>query len=306
MNDWAHHATAILGKAELKQLSERADAPGLWQLSGHVGLLIVTGAAITWSFGTLWIWPSMLAHGIALIFLFAPLHETIHRTAFRSRLLNDAVAFVIGVLLVLPREYFRAFHFAHHRFTQDSATDPELSSPKPASVGQLIWHVSGLPYWIAGFRGLITRARGIAREPFYGTERVRRAVIVEARIVLAIYALALTASAATGSTLLLWYWVIPALLGQPFLRLYLLAEHSACPRSDNMLENSRTTYTNPLMRFLTWNMPFHAEHHAWPSVPFHALPRANALIRDRLRTTAPGYAAALRDIWQAMRAGKRL
>ena len=29
MNDWAHHATAILGKTELKQLSERNDAPGL-------------------------------------------------------------------------------------------------------------------------------------------------------------------------------------------------------------------------------------------------------------------------------------
>ena len=43
------------------------------------------------------------------------------------------------------------------------------------------------------------------------------------------------------------------------------------------------------MRFLAWNMPFHAEHHAWPSIPFHALPRTNALIRDRLRTTAPGY-----------------
>ena len=85
--------------------------------------------------------------------------------------------------------------------------------------------------------------------------------------------------AAAGSTLLLWYWVVPALLGQPMLRLYLLAEHSACPRSADMLENTRTTYTNALVRFLAWNMPFHAEHHAWPSIPFHALPQTNALVR---------------------------
>jgi fatty acid desaturase len=306
MNDWAHHATAILGKAELKQLSERSNAPGLLQLVAHLSVLAATGAAIFTGLGTILVWPAMLAHGIALIFLFAPLHETIHRTAFRSRWLNDVVAFVIGVLLVLPREYFRAFHFAHHRFTQDAAHDPELSLPKPASVGRLIWHVTGLPYWIAGFRGLIERACGIAREPFYGTERVRRAAILEARVVLAIFAVAIAASVATGSTLLLWYWVIPALLGQPFLRLYLLAEHSACPRSDNMLENSRTTYTNGLVRFLAWNMPFHAEHHAWPSVPFHALPRANTLIAARLRTTAPGYVSALGDIWKAMRDGKTL
>ncbi len=62
----------------------------------------------------------MFAHGVALIFLFPPLHETIHRTAFHSRALNDVVAFVIGVLIVLPRECFRAFHFAHHRFTQEA------------------------------------------------------------------------------------------------------------------------------------------------------------------------------------------
>ncbi len=306
MNDWAHAATEIIGRTELKRLSERSDAPGLRHLGGHLGLLVVTGSLIFASLGTIWLLPAMFVHGVALIFLFAPLHETIHRTAFRNRELNDVTAFVIGVLLVLPREYFRAFHFAHHRFTQEAATDPELATPKPASVPQFLWYVSGLPYWTAGFRGLIERARGTPREPFYATGRVRRSVIVESRWVLAIYGGALVGSIAAGSAVLLWYWVIPVLLGQPMLRLYLLAEHSACPRSADMLENSRTTYTNAAVRSLVWNMPFHAEHHAWPSIPFHALPQTNAIIRHRLRTTAPGYRAALGEIWSAMRAGREL
>ncbi|HET6160669.1 MAG TPA: fatty acid desaturase [Dongiaceae bacterium] len=305
MNNWAHVATGLIGRAELKRLSERSDTPGLRQLGGHVLLLIVTGWLIHASFGTIWVLPALFAHGIVLTFLFAPLHETIHRTAFRSRALNDVAAFVIGVLLVLPREYFRAFHFTHHRFTQE-ATDPELAAPKPATALQFFWCVSGMPYWIAAFRGLIRRAAGVLREPIYATDRVKRGVIVEARWVLAIYAVALAGSITTGSTLLLWYWIVPALLGQPVLRLYLLAEHSGCPRSSNMLENSRTTYTNPLVRFLAWNMPFHAEHHAWPSIPFHALPQTNALVRDRLRKTASGYRSALGEIWGTMRAGKAL
>ena len=305
MNDWAHAATELIGRAELKRLSERSDGPGLLHLAGHVGLLIATGSLIHASFGTIWLWPAMFLHGVALIFLFAPLHETIHRTAFHSRALNDVVAFVIGVLVVLPREYFRAFHFAHHRFTQEAA-DPELATPKPASARQFIWYVTGLPIWWSALKDLMERARGILREPFYATGRVRRSVILESRWVLAIYAAALAGSIAAGSTLLLWYWVIPLLLGQPMLRLYLLAEHSACPRSADMLENSRTTYTNALVRFLAWNMPFHAEHHAWPSIPFHALPRTNALVRDKLRTTAPGYRAALGEIWRTMRMGKTL
>jgi fatty acid desaturase len=305
MNDWAHEAVQVIGREELKRLSERSDPRGLMQLGGHLALLIITGWLIYLSFGTIWLWPAMFMHGTVLVFLFAPLHETIHRTAFHSRALNDAVAFVIGVLIVLPREYFRAFHFAHHRFTQEP-NDPELTIPKPRNALQFFWTVSGLPYWIAGFRGLLARAGGSLGEPFYATDRLRQSVIHEARWVLAVYAVALGASIGAHSTVLLWYWVIPALLGQPMLRLYLLAEHSGCPRSPDMLENSRTTYTNPAVRFLAWNMPFHAEHHAWPSIPFHALPATNAVIRHKLRKTAPGYVAALGEIWKAMRAGQPL
>jgi len=305
MNDWAHAATALIGRAALKRLSERKDAPGLKHLAGHIALLTATGWSIHLSLGTVWLWPAMFVHGVALISLFAPLHETIHRTAFHSRALNDMTAFVIGVLILLPREYFRAFHFAHHRFTQEAA-DPELATPKPANVPQLLWYVTGFPVWRSALKGLAARACGILREPFYATDRVRRSVILESRWVLAIYVAALAGSIAAGSALLLWYWIIPALLGQPMLRLYLLAEHSACPRSPDMLENSRTTYTNALVRFLAWNMPFHAEHHAWPSIPFHALPETNTIIRDKLRKTAPGYRAALGEIWRAVRAGKAL
>jgi fatty acid desaturase len=95
---------------------------------------------------------------------------------------------------------------------------------------------------------------------------------------------------------LLRYWVIPVVLAQPMLRLYLLAEHSACPRSADMLENTRTTYTNGLVRFLAWNMPFHAEHHTFPSLPFHALPAAHRLLRDDIKVVARGYVGVLRAI----------
>ena len=93
----------------------------------------------------------------------------------------------------------------------------------------------------------------------------------------------------------LWLWIVPALLGQPFLRLYLLAEHGDCPRVANMLANSRTTLTGPVVRFLAWNMPYHTEHHSWPQVPFHHLPAVHARLRDHLQNTSPGYAAFTRS-----------
>jgi fatty acid desaturase len=63
-----------------------------------------------------------------------------------------------------------------------------------------------------------------------------------------------------------------------------------------MLANSRTTLTNPVLRYFAWNMPFHAEHHACPALPFHALPGLHRRLRDELGVVAMGYVAAQRQI----------
>jgi fatty acid desaturase len=295
----------VISAADMRPLLQRDDRQALRQLAGHLLLLVLTGTLIAWADDSLWLWPAMFLHGAILVFLFAPLHETIHRTAFASRALNDGAAFAIGLLLVLPREYFRAFHFAHHRHTQDPARDPEISSPRPATRTQWLLHVTGLPYWRWQLVGLVARAFGRVAEDFYGNDVQRQKVVRESRLVLGIYAILLIGSLALQTDLLLRYWVIPALLGQPLLRLYLLAEHWGCPLSPatapiDMLARSRTTYTNALVNFIAWNMPYHAEHHANPAVPFHALPRANALLKGRLGTTSPGYIAATRWIYQRL------
>ena len=289
----------------LKNLVARSDAAGLRQLAGHLSLLALTAMLIATAKQSLWIWPAMFAQGVVLVFFFAPLHETIHRTAFASRHLNDMIAFIIGALLILPREYFRAFHFAHHRHTQDPARDPELASPRPATRGQWLLYVSGLPYWRWQITGLVARAMGRTPEAFYGNEQQQRRVVRESRQILALYAAILALSIFFGSDIAWRYWLLPALLGQPFLRLYLLAEHWGCPLSPaeapiDMLARSRTTYTNALARFLAWNMPFHIEHHANPALPFHALPAANRILRDRLGTTGTGYVAVTRWIYERL------
>ena len=122
---------------------------------------------------------------------------------------------------------------------------------------------------------IASNALGIADEPYVpakGKPKVR----LEARLTLAAYLLLAVASVALSSTALLWAWIVPILIGQPFLRAYLLAEHARCPHVANMLENTRTTFTTALVRAIAWNMPYHAEHHAYPAVPFHQLPRFHA------------------------------
>jgi fatty acid desaturase len=85
------------------------------------------------------------------------------------------------------------------------------------------------------------------------------------------------------------FWVLPQLLCQPFLRAYVLAEHTGCTMDRNGLTNTRTTLTNRVVRLLMWNMPFHAEHHLYPSIPFHRLADAHRSLRNRLGFVQHGY-----------------
>ncbi|AGI72831.1 atty acid desaturase-like protein [Octadecabacter arcticus 238] len=112
----------------------------------------------------------------------------------------------------------------------------------------------------------------------------------ESRLLIALYA-AGTVFTLTVSPILIWIWALPLALGFPVLRLYLLAEHGRCPQVANMFENSRTTLTNKVVKLLAWNMPYHAEHHAYPNVPFHNLPDAHAVTAPHLEVIADGYVA---------------
>ena len=95
-----------------------------------------------------------------------------------------------------------------------------------------------------------------------------------------------------GSPAALLLWIVPYLVGQAFLRPYLLAEHTACAFTRDCLDNTRTTLTLSLVRLFAWNMPYHAEHHAYPAVPFHALPRLHERVRGEIANLEPGYVAA--------------
>jgi fatty acid desaturase len=85
---------------------------------------------------------------------------------------------------------------------------------------------------------------------------------------------------------------------------YLLAEHTACAFTRDCLDNTRTTLTLPLVRLFAWNMPYHAEHHAYPAAPFHALPLLHERVRARIANLDPGYVTATVKVNRYLFGGK--
>jgi fatty acid desaturase len=94
----------------------------------------------------------------------------------------------------------------------------------------------------------------------------------------------------------LWYWVIPLFMGEPVMRFIRLTEHVGRPNVDDMRENTRTSLVSVPLRFLSWNMNYHAEHHYAASVPFHALPKLHKKLKGYVYVEKRGYLGAHIDI----------
>ena len=298
MEDFVAHPD-LVPRETLRTLSQKSDAPGIRRLAQHLGALILTGSGILYLADTLWVWPAMVVHGILLVFLFCPLHEAAHGTAFRTRWLNDRTADLAGFLTLYPRLMYRVFHFAHHRHTQDPDRDPELALKKPQTFGEYALWVSGWPYWSSKARTVVRYAvSGEAKAPFIA-KKMEKKLVRESRLLLLGYGVIATVSVLTDPMIALMLWIGPALLGQPFLRAYLLTEHTGCSNSPNMLENVRTILAGPVIRWLAWNMPYHTEHHVFPSIPFHALPEAHREISNQLIHISSSHARYNAELLQS-------
>jgi fatty acid desaturase len=130
----------------------------------------------------------------------------------------------------------------------------------------------------------------------YISETARTEVMRSTRLQLTIYGLAIALSITLQKPWFLTYWLLPLAVGQPLLRFILIAEHTGCTQDHNPLTNTRTTLTGWFIRQMMWNMPFHAEHHLYASIPFHALPKFHEKIKGQLTHVSSGYIAANRQI----------
>jgi fatty acid desaturase len=295
-----------LAPDELKALFARRDGPAWWRFAGHLGLLMLGAWAwLAWWYPVLF--PlgmplpvallGLLLQGFAQATMFACMHETVHRTAFRTARINDGVAWVAGLFSLYNSTFYRHYHGWHHRFTNQDGKDPELEDKKPVSTWQYIVEISAVTWWYGKVVGHLKTALGrISHLPYIPAD-ARSEVVWSVRLQLLIYGLAMISCVVLGSWWFALAWLVPLAVGQPFLRAIVLSEHTGCARTPDPYANTRTTYTMPLVQYLMWDMPYHAEHHRYPAVPFHALAKLHERLKPHLKHLAKdGYVAVQRGI----------
>jgi fatty acid desaturase len=291
----------LISPAALRALCEASDRAGWVQAGSHFGAILLTGAALSQLWGSVWAVPVFLLHGVLINFLYAGQHELSHWTVFRTRWLNEWIRRLIGLISFFPRDFDQIQHTAHHRHTQDWARDGELARDR-YTFWSYLWWLLGPTYWYTRWRRILRFSFGIVTEPYIPQSR-RADMIREARWHLAIYAAIAAVSVASGSWAAVLYWLGPMVLTKAAHQLQNTIEHLGLPHEANILENTRSTRTNAVLRWMCWNMQYHTAHHAFPGVPFYRLPDLHAALFTARGATPPmmtylGFqAAVLRAFW---------
>ncbi|PRQ05100.1 fatty acid desaturase [Enhygromyxa salina] len=288
----------LLASERLKQLSQRSDAASLRRLLAQTLLYVGSAVALVLLDDPAAIVTSLLINGVAQFAMFGMLHEACHKTAFARPWLSELAGWIAALAQPMSPALMRAFHFTHHRHTHELEHDPELGGlafmiPWPRG---LMWVVTmtGIPLVVARvgwslFAALVPRqADGLWTRvlPFVRPER-RLRIAWEARLLMLIHGLAIAAACTIVPTL--WRVYAGLLIGHMLLGWYTTCEHRGLPAlgsagegQPSILARTRSLVTPAWLRWLIWNMPYHAEHHAWPAVPWHALPALHEQVRGHL------------------------
>jgi fatty acid desaturase len=302
---------APIPRARLKELMKRSDGPAIRDtLIWFASFIITAGFAIYYFPG----WASLpffLAYGVLYgSSTDSRWHECGHGTAFKTRWMNDAVYHIACFMIMRPPTVWRWSHTRHHTDTIIVGRDPEIAIMRPTVILKTISLFFAIPQTIAAIKTMFIHVGGhlTAEELTYVPEMERSRVFFVARIWLALHVATLAVALYLHSWLpVLLVGPLPCMYGAWVHVMTGLTQHGGLAEDvlDHRL-NSRTVLMNPVLRFIYWNMNYHVEHHMFPMVPYHQLPKlyedmkpftppANTSVFDAYREIIPAILRQAKD-----------
>lgn len=296
-----------LSKAQLSSLSQRSDRQGALHVASHLLLLCATGTLAYWALRSHhygWALVALFFHGSFYSFLgwAGAGHELVHRTVFKTRVINDLFLALFAFLTWSNYVYFRASHIRHHQKTVLGHQDGEVRLPQTLRYREWIWSLTlDLPAMYRAIRIVTENSLGIIRGQWgaqlFPDQASRRQVIRVARITLLGHLLLAAGFIASGLWPLLLLVTFAPFIADWLNKTLALAQHFGMQGNVHDFRlNSRSVLLHPFLAFLYWQMNYHIEHHMYPAVPFYQLKHLRARIQDDLPPAPQGMRALLREI----------
>lgn len=289
-------------KEQIRQLLERRDWPAMRDTL--IWFALIGGSA----FAAFWLWQAHSLWAIVPFMIYGVLyasssdsrwHESSHGTAFRTDWLNNVLYEIASFMVLRESTVWRWSHARHHSDTYIVGRDPEIAIPKPPNLFLVIIGFFKLHTIILYFKHVLMHCAGVLTpdEKSFIPVVEQPKVVVKAWIYLLIYAGVAGLALRERSILPLLFVGLPTVYGSWLVDFYGLPQHAALAEDvlDHRL-NTRTIYMNPVLRFLYWNMNYHVEHHMYPLVPYHQLPRLHELVKSDCPAPYAGLMEAWREI----------
>ncbi len=299
--DWY---TSPVPKPEMRRLLQRRNGPAIRDTILLVALLLLTAYATVRLWGTWWAIIPYLVYAVLYgTSSDSRWHECGHGTAFRSDWMNIAVYEAASFMVMRESVVWRWSHNRHHSDTIIVGRDPEIQVPRPPNLRVLVLSFWALPVYRAFFPSLFRHALGRmtdAERTFVPSSEFSK-IYRNARIYLAIYALVIATAIAWHTLIPVLLFILPQLFGTWLMLIHNTTQHAGL--AENVLDhrlNCRTVYMNPISRFIYWNMNYHVEHHMFPLVPYHALPKLHALVKADMPKPYYTIAEAWHEILPAL------
>ena len=293
-------------REKMRELLQRRNGPAVRDTLLWLALILGSGWAgyRLWQAGSCWAVIPFMIYGV----LYASTsdsrwHETSHGTAFKTDWMNNVLYEIASFMVMREATVWRWSHTRHHSDTIIVGRDPEIAVPRPPNILKMVLTFFGLPAIQTYFPRVLLHCTGrlTAEEKDFIPESEYGKVCLRARIYLLIYAGVIGLAFYHRSLLPLMFVGLPTLYGSWLMPVYGNTQHAGL--AENALDhrlNSRTVYMNPINRYLYWNMNYHVEHHMFPLVPYHNLPRLHELVKTDMPPAYNGLWAAWRELVPAV------
>jgi MocE subfamily Rieske [2Fe-2S] domain protein len=271
-------------RATMRNLLERRDGPAIRDTILWFAIILAS-AYLTWRFwGTWWaVIPYMVYATIYASTSDSRWHEAGHGTAFKTDWMNNALYEIASFMVMRESTVWRWSHTRHHSDTIIVGRDPEIAVPRPPNLWAMFRTIVGIQLYPPYYKAIIRHCFGrmSPAEKTFIPESEFGKIYFRARIYCLIYLSVIALSIYTRSILPLMFIGLPNIFGTWLMLVYGWTQHAGL--AENVLDhrlNCRTVYMCGMHRFLYWNMNYHVEHHMFPLVPYHNLPKLHDVVKD--------------------------
>ncbi|MDF7825186.1 fatty acid desaturase [Pontiellaceae bacterium B12227] len=297
---------ADIDRREFKALMQKDDIHGIINTTLWIASLLGFGW-LAWRaipLGLMYSIPAFLLYGIFYCACDARWHESSHHTVFKTQWMNVALNFFATAMQQRDIIFTTWSHARHHSYTVITEIDPEITVTRPPKFWPHFLDFFSLKECTYYFPVLIQHTLGIpskAARDFVPEEEFRK-MFWWARASFALNMVPVALAITYRSWIPLLYFIGPKFYANFVQRAFVLAQHAGM--DENVWDhraNSRTIKVNPLLGFLYMNMQYHIEHHMHPLMPFHALPKFHAKVKDQMPEPYNGMGAVYKEMLPALK-----